>query len=102
MTRALADQTNKVIDMTDPRRDNSKTTAKRNTGSPSHRLMAAKQTKGELDAASEHAKERGPDDLPNIEAVKEAARRHDDAFIVKSDLDDADEREVSPGTREQP
>ncbi|MBB3285439.1 MULTISPECIES: hypothetical protein [Rhizobium] len=88
--------------MTDSRRENSQTTAERNTGSRSHRPAAANQTKGELDAASEHAKERGPDDLPNIEATKEAVRQHDDAFIVKSDLEDADEREASPGTREQP
>lgn len=58
--------------MTDPRRENSKTAAERDTGSPSHRPTAANQTKGELDAASEHLKERGPDDLPNIEAAKEA------------------------------
>ncbi|NLS17423.1 hypothetical protein HGP16_12725 [Rhizobium sp. P40RR-XXII] len=88
--------------MTDPRRENSKTAAERDTGSPSHRPTAANQTKGELDAASEHLKERGPDDLPNIEAAKEAARQPDDAFIVQSDLEDADEREASPGTREQP
>lgn len=41
------------------------------------------------------------DDVPNLEALREAARQHTDAFIVKTDLEDADQREV-PGTREQP
>ncbi len=42
------------------------------------------------------------DDVPNLEALREAAREHTDAFIVKSDLDDADQREATPGMREQP
>lgn len=42
------------------------------------------------------------DDLPNLGALREAAREHNDAFIVASDLEDADQREASPGTREQP
>jgi len=42
------------------------------------------------------------DDLPNLDAVREAAREHSDAFIVKSDLEDADQREATPGVREQP
>ncbi|TXI06563.1 MAG: hypothetical protein E6Q76_09605 [Rhizobium sp.] len=58
--------------------------------------------KSELDAATEHAKERDPDELPNIEAEREALRQHNDAFIVEADLEDADQREASPGTREQP
>ncbi|HEV7246095.1 MAG TPA: DUF2934 domain-containing protein [Shinella sp.] len=41
------------------------------------------------------------DDVPNLAAVREAARQHTDAFVVKTDLEDADQREV-PGTREQP
>lgn len=43
-----------------------------------------------------------PDDLPNLDAVREAVRRHDDGYIVKSDLEDEDERDAAPGTREQP
>lgn len=42
------------------------------------------------------------DDLPSLEAVREAVRQHSDAYIVKTDLEDADQREAAPGTREQP
>jgi hypothetical protein len=42
------------------------------------------------------------DDVPNLAAVREAARQHTDAFIVSSDLEDADQREATPGVREQP
>ncbi|TCA57163.1 DUF2934 domain-containing protein [Rhizobium leguminosarum] len=42
------------------------------------------------------------DDLPNLDALREAAREHSDAFIVKTDLEDADQREATPGVREQP
>jgi hypothetical protein len=42
------------------------------------------------------------DDLPNMEALREASREHADTYLVKSDLEDADQREASPGTREQP
>ncbi|MDM9625338.1 DUF2934 domain-containing protein [Rhizobium sp. S152] len=42
------------------------------------------------------------DDVPNLGALREAAREHNDAFVVASDLEDADQREASPGTREQP
>lgn len=41
------------------------------------------------------------DDVPNLEAMREAVRQHNDAYIVRTDLEDADQREV-PGTREQP
>lgn len=44
----------------------------------------------------------GPDDEPNLGALREAARQHNDTFIVKTDLEDADQREAAPGTREQP
>lgn len=44
----------------------------------------------------------GGDDVPNLAAVREAARQHTDAFVVASDLEDADEREATPGVREQP
>jgi hypothetical protein len=42
------------------------------------------------------------DDQPSLAALREAAREHTDTFIVASDLEDADQREASPGTREQP
>ena len=49
----------------------------------------------ELDA------QQGEDDNPsNLAALREASREHTDAFLVKTDLEDADQREV-PGTREQ-
>jgi hypothetical protein len=43
-----------------------------------------------------------PGDLPRLEAMREASRQHSDIFVVSSDMEDADEREASPGTREQP
>ncbi|MBB3447296.1 MULTISPECIES: DUF2934 domain-containing protein [unclassified Rhizobium] len=46
--------------------------------------------------------ELGGDDVPNLAALREAAREHTDAFIVKSDLEDSDERDATPGVREQP
>ncbi|WP_421872447.1 DUF2934 domain-containing protein [Pararhizobium sp.] len=36
------------------------------------------------------------------DAMREAVREHADTFLVKSDLEDADQRESAPGTREQP
>lgn len=88
--------------MTDTRRDKGNARTEHDARHHGIESAPADQTKGEIDAASEHAKERTPDDLPNIEAEKEAVRQHDDAFVVKSDLEDADEREAAPGTREQP
>jgi hypothetical protein len=57
--------------------------------------------KGEIDTLNEHAPETTPDDVPNLAAQREAAREHSDAYIVDTDLEDADQREASPGTREQ-
>lgn len=42
------------------------------------------------------------DDEPSLAALREAARQHNDTFIVKADLEDADQREATPGMREQP
>ncbi|MGR9250686.1 DUF2934 domain-containing protein [Rhizobium leguminosarum] len=50
----------------------------------------------ELDAQQGEA-----DNPPNLAALREASRLHTDAFLVKTDLEDADQREASPGTREQ-
>lgn len=41
------------------------------------------------------------DNPPRLEARREVSREHSDAFLVKTDLEDADQREASPGTREQ-
>ncbi|EJT01019.1 DUF2934 domain-containing protein [Rhizobium sp. CCGE 510] len=41
------------------------------------------------------------DNPPNLAALREASRQHTDTFLVKTDLEDADQREASPGTREQ-
>lgn len=41
------------------------------------------------------------DNPPRLAALREASRQHRDAFLVKTDLEDADQREASPGTREQ-
>nr|WP_041935947.1 DUF2934 domain-containing protein [Rhizobium leguminosarum] len=50
----------------------------------------------ELDAQQGEA-----DNPPNLAALREASREHTDVFLVKTDLEDADQREASPGTREQ-
>lgn len=50
----------------------------------------------ELDAQQDEG-----DNPPNLAALREASRQHTDAFLVKTDLEDADQREASPGTREQ-
>lgn len=57
--------------------------------------------KGDIDTFDEHTEEAAPDDLPNLAAQREAAREHGDAYVVDTDLEDADQREASPGTREQ-
>ena len=41
------------------------------------------------------------DNLPRLAALREVSREHRDAFLVKTDLEDADQSEASPGTREQ-
>lgn len=43
-----------------------------------------------------------PDEAINLRARRQAARQHEDAFIVATDLEDDDQRDASPGTREQP
>ncbi len=63
--------------------------------------QAIGQIKGEIDSQTEHADEIAPDDVPKTKTMKEASRQRRDTFVVESDLDDADEREAAPGTREQ-
>jgi len=43
-----------------------------------------------------------PDEAMNLRARRQAARQHEDAFIVATDLEDDDQREAAPGVREQP
>ncbi|MDR7145230.1 hypothetical protein [Rhizobium sp. BE258] len=62
----------------------------------------APRPRGEIDAPVEHTNETFPDDHPSLEALREASRQHTDAFVVATDLEDADQREASPGTSEQP
>jgi hypothetical protein len=62
---------------------------------------STRSPKGGIDTLNEHAPETTPDDVPNLAAQREAAREHSDAYIVDTDLEDADQREASPGTREQ-
>jgi len=66
-------------------------------GRPEHRHKDHwRMAEHELDA------QQGEDDNPpNLAALREASREHTDAFLVKTDLEDADQREASPGTREQ-
>lgn len=60
-----------------------------------HWAQAEREIDG-LDGENESANPTSPD------AVSEAIREHVDTFIVKSDLEDADQHESAPGTREQP
>lgn len=43
-----------------------------------------------------------PDESVSLRARRQAARQHKDAFIVATDLEDDDQRDAAPGTREQP
>lgn len=43
-----------------------------------------------------------PDEIMSLRARRQAARQHEDAFIVATDLEDDDQREAAPGVREQP
>lgn len=45
----------------------------------------------------------GPEDVASQEATREALRNagRGDQFVVASDLEDSDQREAAPGTREQ-
>ncbi|WP_027998197.1 hypothetical protein [Sinorhizobium arboris] len=42
-----------------------------------------------------------PDDIPNQKAAREAARLRRDEYIVKSDLEDADQRNPLPDMKDQ-
>lgn len=65
------------------------------------RRRSAPSAKGEINTFTEHTEETTPGDLPNLAAQREAVREHGDVYIVDTDLEDADQREASPGTREQ-
>ena len=61
--------------------------------------VARFETQGDL---TQHQQEVDPDELLSLRARKQAARQHEDAFIVATDLEDDDQRDAAPGTREQP
>lgn len=61
--------------------------------------VARFETQGQL---TEHQQEVDPDELISLRARRQAARQHEDAFIVATDLEDDDQRDAAPGTREQP
>lgn len=61
--------------------------------------VARFETEGDL---TQHQQELDPDELTNLRARRQAARQHEDAFIVATDLEDDDQRDAAPGTREQP
>jgi hypothetical protein len=42
-----------------------------------------------------------PDELARLDATAELSREKNDAYIVRSDLDDAEERGPSPGMKDQ-
>ncbi len=61
--------------------------------------VARFETEGEL---TQHQQEMDADELTSLRARRQAARQHEDAFIVATDLEDDDQRDAAPGTREQP
>lgn len=61
--------------------------------------VARFETQGDL---TQHQQEVDPDELISLRARKQAARQHEDAFIVATDLEDDDQRDAAPGTRKQP
>ncbi len=61
--------------------------------------VARFETQGDL---TQHQQEVDPDEMISLRARKQAARQHEDAFIVATDLEDDDQRDAAPGTREQP
>ena len=88
----------------DKRRDDAKTKAERgmaralgNGRTPD----GADQSEGVIGAYPERQSETDSDDLSSLEALREAAREHTDVFVTACDMEDADQRVSSPGTREQ-
>jgi len=61
--------------------------------------VARFETEGDL---TQHQQELDPDELTSLRARRQAAPQHEDAFIVATDLEDDDQRDAAPGTREQP
>ncbi|TCM55928.1 hypothetical protein C8J36_103295 [Rhizobium sp. PP-F2F-G48] len=55
----------------------------------------------EAELKGKDAEEVEPDDMMSAAARREAARLKGDVFLVRSDLEDADQREATPGMREQ-
>ncbi|MDB5556412.1 MAG: hypothetical protein JWL86_6396 [Rhizobium sp.] len=57
-------------------------------------------TDGELKGNSDAA-DLDPDGLPRLEAVQEAVKQKNDSQILKTDFEDADLRNSSPGVPDQ-
>lgn len=78
-------------------------------GAPDDRLdrsMAPRQAPETIESDSQLKGRDGqaevaPDEQGSLAARREAARQHGDVFVVASDLEDADQREAAPGSREQ-
>ncbi|MDL2406239.1 hypothetical protein PY650_11325 [Rhizobium calliandrae] len=89
------------------KRDEGRSTRKRQSGkrrqggSLDAGREAVNQVEGEFDSRTKHAGEIAPDDVANTKTMKEAARQHRDTFVVDGDLDDEDQRNATPSTREQ-
>ncbi|MDX3924995.1 MAG: hypothetical protein QHC90_04190 [Shinella sp.] len=83
--------------------ENKQTDRKRTTGGaldiPEEKVEQI-ETDSELKSAEDESSV-DPDDLANNRARAEAVREHGDAYIVKTDLEDDDQRTAAPGTREQ-
>jgi hypothetical protein len=60
-----------------------------------HWSQAEREVRGQVDTREEG-------EVPNLAALREAAREHTDTYMVATDLIDADQREATPGMREQP
>ncbi len=73
------------------RREEAKSQAARGLASSTGRLGDVAARSGEID----------PDEPTNPAAIKEAARLHSDVYLVDTDLEDQDERDAAPGTKEQ-
>jgi len=64
-----------------------------------HWERAEKQINGEFEPGKAMIE---GDDIPRFAAQREAIREHRDTFLVETDLEDTDQREATPGIREQP
>jgi hypothetical protein len=59
------------------------------------------QPSSEREIKGEEDTELEPDERARLDATAELSREKNDAYLVKSDLEDADQRGPSPGMRDQ-